>query len=120
MPRKLNTVSMTSLSFLKLVGSLTRYDVIFISDQVPLLSWAAGDIVDEAREEVVGKEASSQDKSVVCGISTGQREEACEALLLSASIEDWSRGDTGNCTNWAGELAARGLAVALAIDVLTV
>ena len=90
---------MTSLSSLKLVGSLTRYDVIFISDQVPLLSGAAGDIVDEAREEVVGKEAGTQDKGVVCGISTGQREEACEALLLSASIEDRSGGDTGNCTN---------------------
>jgi hypothetical protein len=24
----------------------------------------------------------------VCGISTGQREEACKALLLSASIQD--------------------------------
>ena len=111
---------MTSLSFLNLVWSLTRYDVIFISDQVPLLSWAAGDIVDEAREEVVCKEASSQDKSVVSGISTGQREEACEALLLSASIEDWSGGDTGNCTNWAGELTARGLVVALGIDMLAV
>jgi len=79
---------MTSLGFLKLVGSLPRYDVQLISDQVPLLSCATGDIVDEAREKVVGKEASSQDKSVVCGISTGQREEACEALLLSASIQD--------------------------------
>ena len=78
----------TSLGFLKLVGSLPRYDVQFISDQVPLLSCATGDIVDEAREEVVGKEASTQDKSVVCGISTGQREEACEALLLSARIQD--------------------------------
>lgn len=78
----------TSLGFLKLVGSLPRYDVQFISDQVPLLSCATGDIVDEAREKVVGKEASSQDKSVVCGISTGQREEACKALLLSASIQD--------------------------------
>jgi len=78
----------TSLGFLKLVGSLPRYDVQFISDQVPLLSCATGDIVDEAREKVVGKEASSQDKSVVCGISTGQREEPCEALLLSASIQD--------------------------------
>ena len=78
----------TPLGFLKLIGSLPRYDVQFISDQVPLLSCASGDIVNEAREEVVGKEASTQDKSVVCGISTGQREEACEALLLSASIKD--------------------------------
>ena len=78
----------TSLGFLKLVGSLPRYDVQLISDQVPLLSCATGDIIDEAREEVVGKEASTQDKSVVCGISTGQREEPCEALLLSASIQD--------------------------------
>ena len=77
-----------SLGFLKLVWSLPRYDVQFISDQVALLSCATGDIVYEAREEVVGKEASTQDKSVVCGISTGQREEACEALLLSARIQD--------------------------------
>ena len=79
---------MTSLGFLKLVGSLPRYDVQFISDQVPLLSCATGDIVYEAREKVVREEASTQDKSVVCGISTGQREEACEALLLSARIQD--------------------------------
>ena len=79
---------MTSLGFLKLVWSLPRYDVQFISDQVALLSCATGDIVYEAREEVVGKEASTQDKSVVCCISTGQREEACEALLLSARIQD--------------------------------
>lgn len=85
-----------------------------------MLSCATGDIVDEAREEVVGKEASSQDKSVVCGISTGQREEACEALLLSASIQDWRGGDTGNDTNWAGELTARRFGVALGIDVLAV
>jgi hypothetical protein len=79
---------MASLGFLKLVWSLPRYDVQFISDQVPLLSCATGDIVYEAREEVVGKEASTQDKSVVCSISTGQREDACEALLLSARIQD--------------------------------
>ena len=79
---------MASLGFLKLVWSLPRYDVQFISDQVPLLSCATGDIVYEAREEVVGKEASTQDKSVVCSISTGQREEPCEALLLSARIQD--------------------------------
>jgi hypothetical protein len=79
---------MTSLGFLKLVGCLPRHDVQFISDQVTLLSCATGDIVYEAREEVVGKEASTQDKSVVCSISTGQREEACEALLLSARIQD--------------------------------
>ena len=88
MPKKLNTEWKTSLSFLKLVGSLARYDVIFISEQVPLLSGASSDIVDKPREEVIRKEASSQDKCVVCGICTGQREEPCEALLLSASIED--------------------------------
>ena len=88
MPRKLNIEWNTSLSFLKLVGGLSRYDVIFISKQVPLLSGASSDIVDKPREEVVRKEASSQDKCVVCGICTGQREEPCEALLLSSSIED--------------------------------
>ena len=74
-------VLMSSLSFLNQVGSLTRYDFQFISYQASMLSCGTGEIVDEAREEVVRKEASTLDKSVECGISSGQRKEPCETLI---------------------------------------
>lgn len=48
---------------------------------------------------MIGKEACAQDKGVVGGIGTGQREETCETVLLSAGVHDGGCGDTGNCTD---------------------
>jgi hypothetical protein len=69
---------------------------------------------------VISKEACSQDKCVMSGIGTGQREESCEALLLSASVHDRGSSDTSYGSNRSGEGASVCLLVALCVNTLTI
>lgn len=69
---------------------------------------------------MVSKEASTENESVVGGISTGQREEACEASLLSANVHEGRRSNASDKTNRAAKVATVSLAVALCVNKLTI
>ncbi len=94
---------------LSVEGQLAIEDLIFIGEEVPVLSAIAGDSGDTVVSELESKIAHAKNESVLPGMHSLQGEEPGEAGLLCASIEEKGGGGADKDTDGAGIVATSGL-----------
>jgi hypothetical protein len=94
---------------LSVEGQLAIEDLIFIDEEVPVLSAIAGDSGDTVVSKLESKVTHAKDESVLPGMHSLQGEEPGEAGLLCASVEEKGGGGSDKDTDGAGIVATSGL-----------